>query len=84
MSEKVINLDTVTDTVKKTSTSKTPSYTLKAIKTYYNKIKENTEFKNANNEKASTWINNNREKHNQNQKLYRERKKAKLLEAKNE
>ena len=51
---------------------------------YYNKKKDNPEFKNVNNEKANTWINNNREKHNQNQVLYRQRKKqAKLLEEQN-
>ena len=61
--------------------NKTPIYTLRAQKNYYNKKKDNPEFKNANNEKANTWINNNREQHNQNQVLYRQRKKqAKLLE----
>ena len=85
MSENNIILDTERiDTVIKISTSKIPSYTLKAIKTYYNKIKDNPEFKIKKITNANTWISNNREKHNQNQKLYREIKKAKFLEAKKE
>ena len=69
--------------IKETKINKTPSYTLRAQKNYYNKIKDIPEFKTTNNEKAIAWINNNREKHNKNQKLYREKKKAKLLEEKN-
>ena len=88
MSEQSVNtnntveIETQTlEILQETKTNKTPSYTLKAQKNYYNKKKDNPEFKNVNNEKANTWINNNREKHNQNRVLYRQRKKqAKLLE----
>ena len=94
MSEPIVNTKTTVEietqtletlqTLQETKINKTPSYTLKAQKNYYNKKKDNPEFKNVNSEKANTWINNNREKHNQNQVLYRQRKKqAKLLEEQN-
>jgi hypothetical protein len=94
MSEPIVNINNTVEietqtlqtlqTLQETKINKTPSYTLKAQKNYYNKKKDNPEFKNINNEKANTWINNNREKHNQNQVLYRQRKKqAKLLEEQN-
>ena len=72
------------ETLQEIKINKTPIYTLRAQKNYYNKKKDNPEFKNANNEKANTWINNNREKHNQNQVLYRQRKKQAQLKTKNE
>jgi hypothetical protein len=83
--KKTVEIETQTlEILQETKTNKTPIYTLKAQKTYYNKKKDNPEFKNINNEKANVWINNNREKHNQNQVLYRQRKKqAKLLEEQN-
>ena len=83
--KKTVEIETQTlEILQETKNNKTPIYTLKAQKNYYNKKKDNPEFKNVNNEKANTWINNNREKHNQNQVLYRQRKKqAKLLEEQN-
>ena len=62
MSEVIINTNNTvkieTQTLQETKTNKTPSYTLKAQKTYYNKKKDNPEFKNVNNEKANIGVSN--------------------------
>ena len=80
MSEPIVNTNATVETLQTLQTpNKTPIYMLRAQKNYYNRIKNNLEFKIANNENATNWIKNNKEKHNKNQKLYRERKKAKLL-----
>ena len=61
----------------KTTDLKTPVYIRNATKAYYERKKDDPEFKKTNTERAKKWRQNNKEKHSNYQTKWRKKKEEK-------